>query len=159
MIAKDINRVVRKGDVTKIENYDKAIADKSQVWECHHRLELTLEGEFAHTSKELIRMGMYYHRPYFELIFLTRAEHNKLHGTSRSEKHKKKISEAKKGKNLSEETRKKISEKLKNKSHTEFGRKYIAHFGYTYSANHNQYQQEYRWYNSHNHKCSWEKEE
>ena len=23
-------------DYTKIENYDKAIADKEQMWDCHH---------------------------------------------------------------------------------------------------------------------------
>lgn len=41
MIRKDINNVVREGDLTKIENYDKAVVDETQVWECHHRLELS----------------------------------------------------------------------------------------------------------------------
>ena len=68
-----------KDDISKIENYDKAIADTTQTWHCHHRLELTLEREFAHSKEELKRLGMYYHRPYFELIFLTNSEHNRLH--------------------------------------------------------------------------------
>lgn len=28
-----------KDDITKIENYEKAIADKTQTWAIHHRLE------------------------------------------------------------------------------------------------------------------------
>ena len=28
-----------RGDISKIENYDKAIADTKTVWHCHHRLE------------------------------------------------------------------------------------------------------------------------
>ena len=26
-----------KDDISLIENYDKAIADNTQVWHCHHR--------------------------------------------------------------------------------------------------------------------------
>lgn len=62
------------GDVTEIENYDDAVADKSQTWECHHRQGL------KYSTKELIKMDEYYLRPPEELIFLTRAEHMKLHG-------------------------------------------------------------------------------
>ena len=29
-----------KEDISKIENYDKAIADTTQVWDCHHRTEI-----------------------------------------------------------------------------------------------------------------------
>lgn len=89
-----------KDDISKIENYDKAVADTTQTWHLHHRLELTLDGKFAHSKANLIRLGMYYNRPYFELIFLTRAEHNKLHH---------------KGKTVSNDTRKKIAESLKGK--------------------------------------------
>lgn len=28
------------GEVNKIENYDLAIADTTQVWHCHHKLEI-----------------------------------------------------------------------------------------------------------------------
>ena len=144
MISKDINKVVREGDLTKIENYDKAIADKTQTWICHHRLELTLDGEFAHTAEDLERMGMYYNRPYFELIFVTPKEHGILHGNSQSNEQKRKNSEAQRGK------------KHPCKPHCDFGKKYFAKFGYSSAENTKQYQQEYRWYNKHSHKCSWE---
>lgn len=123
-----------KDDVSKIENYGKAIADTTQTWDLHHRLELTLDGEFAHSKEELKRLGMYYHRPYFELIFLSHSEHLSLHkkavkgknhpmyGLHHSEESRKKMSESKKGeknyiygKHLSEETRKKMSESHKRR--------------------------------------------
>ena len=69
-----------RDDFSKIENYDKAIADKKK-WVCHHRLETTLDGDDAHSVSELKRMGMYYNRPYFELIFLSTSDHRKIHMT------------------------------------------------------------------------------
>lgn len=68
-----------KDDISLIENYDKAIADNTQIWVCHHRLELTLDGEFANSKEDLIRYGMYYKRPYFELIWLPDSEHRRMH--------------------------------------------------------------------------------
>lgn len=144
MIAKDINKVVRKGDLTKIENYDKAVADTTQTWVCHHRLELTLDGEFAHKAEDLERMGMYYNRPYFELIFLTPSEHWILHSNSQSDEQKRKNSKSKKGK------------KHPCEPFSEFGWKYFEHYGYKKSENLNQYVRENRWYHHHNHKCRWE---
>ena len=67
-----------KDDISKIENYEEAI-NSSETWECHHRLEFTLNGEPAKTKEELIRLKMYWKRPYFELIFLSPSEHAKLH--------------------------------------------------------------------------------
>lgn len=106
-----------------IENYEKAIADDTQVWECHHRLEThNSDGErrlVDISSSELIALGMYFDRPPEELIFMTELEHKRLHnkgkpgtftGKHHSEETKCKISEAEKGKYISEETRKKISE-------------------------------------------------
>lgn len=69
----------------KIENYDKAIADKTQTWEVHHRRE-----EF-YSCKELIERSEYFDRPPEELIFLTRTEHNKMDSRC------KRMAEAKKG--------------------------------------------------------------
>ena len=114
-----------RDDLSKIDNYEKAIADTTQTWVIHHRLELTLDGEPALTSKQLKMHDMYYNRPYYELIFLTDAEHRKLHtkgrpspmkGHTLSEEHRRKISEAMKGRTLTEETRRKISEANKNMS-------------------------------------------
>ena len=84
---------------------------------------------------------MYYNRPYYELIFLTKAEHNRLHkkdkclpddtkqrisnklkGIKRgtmSEEHRRKLSESLKGKKrkpFSEESRRKMSEAAKNRA-------------------------------------------
>ena len=94
-----------------IENYEAAKADNFKVWECHHRLEThNSDGErrlVDLTNKELKALGMYYHRPPEELIFLPAKEHRVLHmkgkhtwnkGKQLSEEHKRKISEAKKGK-------------------------------------------------------------
>lgn len=103
-----------------IENYDLAISDETQMWECHHRLE-----EFV-SKQWLIDHNDYYNVSPNELIFLTKTEHRRLHRVWRNkslmtEEIKKKISETKKknpirfwkGKNLSEETKRKISESKK----------------------------------------------
>lgn len=107
-----------------IENYDKAMADTTQTWECHHRLE-------EYFSIDMLKaLGWYYDVDASELIFLTTKEHLRLHklGKKRkpfSEETKRKMSEAMKGnksktgQKLSSETKQKISEALKgNKSKT-----------------------------------------
>lgn len=55
-----------------IENYDKAIADTTQTWEVHHRL------ESCFTQKFLIDMNLYYDVEPEALIFLTPSEHSKI---------------------------------------------------------------------------------
>ena len=110
-----------KDDISKIENYDKAIADTSQTWDLHHRLELTLDGEFALSRDQLKMHDMYYNRPYYELIFLTKTEHRRLHmkGKKRApftDETRRKMSESHKGKHFSEEHRRKMSEAKKNMS-------------------------------------------
>ena len=55
-----------------IENYDKAIADTTQIWDCHHRLECCF------TRKFLKEMNLYYDVEPEALIFLTRAEHSRV---------------------------------------------------------------------------------
>jgi len=72
-----------------IENYEKAISDKSQLWYCHHSLEThfsdgTKRPVDAQLSwRELDALGMYFDRPPEELIFVTFAEHNTLHTKGR----------------------------------------------------------------------------
>ena len=107
-----------KDDITKIENYDKAINDTTQTWHLHHRLEFTLDGEFAHSKSDLQRMNMYYDRPYFELIFLTKSEHVRLHRTVQpcSADTRKKLSDASKGRTVSDETKRKMSEARKGRT-------------------------------------------
>ena len=90
-------------DISLIENYEKAISDSNQTWDCHHRREITT------SKKELIENNEYYSRPAKELIFLTHSEHTALHfkGVHLSEETKLKMSIAKK--NMSEETKQKIA--------------------------------------------------
>ena len=129
-------------DYTKIENYDKAVNDTTQTWICHHIL-----GEIL-TPEQLIEHNFYYDVPPCMLKFVTKSEHNSIHqrgdkngfygkkhsdktraimstshkGIHHSEEHRRKISEAMKGKpsprkgvRLSEETRRKMSEAAKRR--------------------------------------------
>lgn len=106
-----------------IENYSKAIADNSEIWACHHRLEThNSDGERRLVDilgTELIALGLYYDRPPEELIFLTQSEHMRLHrigkpGAMKDKHHsdetKRKMSESRKGKPKSEEHKRKLSE-------------------------------------------------
>lgn len=71
-----------KDDISLIENYDKAIADTTQIWECHHRDEIKIlpSGITVLRNKEdLIEAGRYYNCPANELIFLTKEEHKRMH--------------------------------------------------------------------------------
>lgn len=78
------NRIHRycSSDISEIEGYDEAI-NSDEMYELHHRLELTINGEFALGRKDLERFGMYWNRPPFELIFLKRDEHRRIHSTGR----------------------------------------------------------------------------
>ena len=125
-------------DISLIENYDKAIADTTETWECHHRLEIQ-EGK-TYSMKELKALRLYYMRPACELIFLTKSDHSRLHAMNRSKEHKEKVKaafakmtvEEKKvfgvknkgntyrlGKKLSEETKQKIRQKAIGRKHSE----------------------------------------
>ena len=102
-------------DPSLIENYELAINDITQMWECHHRGEVLPCGRFS--RDDLKKFGLYYKRPAAELIFLTPTAHRLLHlkGVPRgplSEEHKKAIGEAHKGKGvpLSEAHKKALSE-------------------------------------------------
>ena len=66
-------------DVSLIENYHEAIADKEKMWDVHHRRECDENGRTLFTGKQLIEMGLYFKRPAAELIFVTRSMHWKLH--------------------------------------------------------------------------------
>lgn len=114
-----------------IENYEVAVADTTQTWHCHHRLEThNSDGErrlVDLTKEELIALGIYFDRPPEELIFLTHSEHRSLHNKGKkigpfSEEHKAKLSKAhkgkpswNKGKEFSEDYKRKLSLSHKGK--------------------------------------------
>ena len=105
-------------DISNIENYELAINDQTQTWDCHHRGEILPCGRFS--PNDLTKFGLYFNRPASELIFLTKAEHTRLHfkgvtnlylkGVPKSEAHKKALSEAHKGVPKSEAHKKALSE-------------------------------------------------
>ena len=66
-------------DLSNVEGYDIAVADKERVYHLHHRNELDKDGNFQYYAEDLIRMGLYWNRPASELIFLTREEHTRIH--------------------------------------------------------------------------------
>ena len=111
-----------KEDISKIKNYDLAIADTTQVWHCHHMTETW----WHCTEKELIDNECYYGRKACELIFLTKAEHRRLHNMNMSEETRRKISEANRRRTLSDETRKKMSESLKGRTISDECRRKIS---------------------------------
>lgn len=107
-------------DYEHIQNYEDAIKDTENVWECHHKLEAFF------TKQELKDMGRYYHVPPRELVLCrNRKEHLsyphkgmkimglKHHGLKFTEEALLKISP--KGRKLSEETKRKISNARKGK--------------------------------------------
>lgn len=155
MISKEQVKGYCCEDISKIENYDKAVADTTQTWDCHHKMELIKTGAVVDsTMQDLIDWGVYYNRPADELIFLTHKEHLRLHlkgktspmeGKSHSEETKRKMSEAHKGKTFSEEAKRKISEAkkghlgyFKGKKHSEETKRKISESckGKTFSEEH-----------------------
>ena len=110
-------------DISLIENYDKAIADETQTWQCHHKAEILPCGRF--TKNDLIKHNLYWNRPANELIFLTPKEHLGLHrnGIKLSDEHKKSISKSRigikpwhKGMKLSDDSNSKYKESLRKMS-------------------------------------------
>ena len=129
MICERTIKLFCKDDISLIENYDKAIADKTQIWHCHHRRETIF------SRKDLIEIGEYYNRPACELIFLTPNEHHRLHniGKKVSAETSKKMSESNKGENHplfgkhhSAKTRKKMGESKKGENNPFFGKHHSA---------------------------------
>ena len=114
MISEKIAKSYCKDDISLIENYDKAIADDTQTWHCHHRRETVL------SRKDLIEIGEYYNRPAVELIFLTKSDHNSIH--KKNNKNCLGKPSGMKDKHHSEETRKKMSESMKGENHPMFGK-------------------------------------
>ena len=122
-----------KEDISKIKNYDKAIADTTKTWHCHHMTETW----WNCSKQDLIDNECYYNRKACELIFLTPAEHLRLHrkGKQHSEESRRKMRESKKGCIFSEEHRRNLSEARKGKHHSDETKKKMSesHKGRTFS--------------------------
>lgn len=112
MINTRVTKRYCREDFSLIENYNEAVNDLTQTWDCHHRLEI--QNEKAVLRSDLIKQGLYYHRPAEELIFLTHNEHIALHKTGKYN-HSYGKDPWNKGKTgvYSEETKQKISNTLK----------------------------------------------
>lgn len=82
MIPRDAQRYCCE-DLSKIENYELAIADPTpNKWCIHHRDECKVLPSgiiVLRTANELIENNRYYNCPANELIFLTQSDHWKLH--------------------------------------------------------------------------------
>ena len=121
-----------KEDISLIENYELAISDSNEMWVVHHRDEYKVLPSgitVIRTASELKEDGRYYNCPANELIFLTKAEHCRLHmkvkskdykgknnpfyGKHHTDESKSNISKSMKGIHRSDETRKKMSEAAK----------------------------------------------
>lgn len=135
-------RTVKKfcKDYTRIENYEEAVNDTTQVWHCHHIL-----GEIV-SREQLIDHDFYYDVPPCMLKFVTKIEHRQIHQN---------------GKNLSKETCKKISESQKGnlnkkgKTKSIFGKAFQEHYKITSNYDRKLYNKEYYFYKCNN-KFSWE---
>lgn len=104
-----------KEDISLIENYQLALNDNTQTWHCHHKDEVkTLPSgiKVYRSVEELIENDRYYNCPANELIFLTNADHNKIHCCDKSHttNHNNAISNGMKGHKCSDECRKKMAE-------------------------------------------------
>lgn len=104
MISETYSPRYCRDPIEMIKGYEEAISSP-EVYDCHHVLELTLDGQFAHHPEELERIGMYWNRPAYELEFLKHTEHQMMHmkanppmrGRSHSYVTKSKISTSLKG--------------------------------------------------------------
>lgn len=120
-----ITRVKRfcNQDISQIENYDKAINDRTQTWQCHHRLE-----ELGFTVDQLKYLNLYYGVPADELIFLTIKDHTKLHMIG---------NQYAKGWKPTDERREQMSKQSTGNKHA-LGRKWINKNGITKSVKSNE---------------------
>lgn len=100
-------------DISLIDNYDVAISDVNQIYDCHHKDEIRVlpSGMIAlRSSEELMENKRYYNCPANELIFIPHGEHTKLHNMYRTHTINAMISKSLKGRTLSDSHRAKLRE-------------------------------------------------
>jgi hypothetical protein len=93
-------------DIRNIENYDIAVADTVECWVCHHRKEI--QEDRLISSAELQELGLYYHRPASELIFMRRGDHSRLHNCNRPDDLKERLRSSHKGLKRTELTKQRM---------------------------------------------------
>ena len=125
MISENQVKKYCREDISLIENYDKAMDDKTQTWDCHHRK------ESQYSVDELVDIGEYYGVQASDLIFITHSDHSKLH--NKLQDHHIGSSNPMFGKHHSEEARKKMSLRhkgrdtwMKGKHHSESTKKKLS---------------------------------
>lgn len=138
-------------DVTKIENYSKAVLD-TQVWDCHHRLETHYlkNGKWIErnkdeqiTKEQLIKDGLYYNVEPCMLIFIRQDEHRRLHykGRHHTEEAKEHMrlgaQNRKRPESFTEEHKQHISESLKGKKKRPFTEEHRKKLGLVHKGNKN----------------------
>lgn len=118
-------------EVENIENYEQAMSDPLEIWDCHHRYEIYNGRTISRST--LKNRGLLYNRPASELIFLRHEDHQRLHNENMSEETRRKISNSQKGNSHhkghhhTEETCKNISENhanVKGKNNPMYGKKH-----------------------------------
>lgn len=114
MINESCAKKFCRDDIRLIENYELAINDTTQIWQCHHKLGEQFDRQY------LINNNLYENRPACELKFVTLSEHNHIHNKSFM------MREAKKGIPMSDATKKAISEALKDVPLSEAHKKAIS---------------------------------
>ena len=133
MISRNVKKYCCE-DPSLIENYELALKDKANEWDCHHKLEI--HSDYRNTPDDLIMMGLYYNRPACELIFLRKGNHTSSHnkGVKKSETHKKNLSKARTGlhnkvkrKPLTEEQKYNISNGTKKAMDNDELRKHLSY--------------------------------
>lgn len=102
MVGKNLFKYCK--EISKVENYELAINDTENIWDCHHRLEIMPFSGNNCSADFLKEQNMYFNVKPEELIFLKHSEHTAIHN---------KANKGKSTKPLSEETKRKISESMK----------------------------------------------
>lgn len=152
MICRQTAKQFCKDDISKIENYEIAIKDETQVWHCHHRLELHPDGSPRFTAESLKKLDLYFNRPSSELIFLTPKEHSDLHKIGKPHPHKGGFQSEQKRQNLSKAKR---GVEINKTPPTLFGKMYKEHYNLKQKENVKLYYKELYYFKTHG-KCSWQ---
>lgn len=73
-------------DYWNIANYEEAIADKDNTWDCHNVLGIMPFSGKQVSIKYLKEQGLYYNQPASAFVFMTHFDHSILHNPINEEK-------------------------------------------------------------------------